>query len=229
MHKETTGLNRKTMLITTISLALVVSLSLAVYWYVWVQDVAKPSWVRSGTYVIYEQVFVWNGHTRIEYMTWNITRLQDAFADLHLVSHGVNVTQEHVESTFGEANFTINVFNREIANCSDPYYIGEKWPFWIETNVTIGSTIDIFYGTNVITKSQPIYVLGHQRDCWLVEYNWTLSSMKRWYDKSSGICLKIHVALNQQGIIVQITETAVASNIDLRVYEPGAFDGLKPA
>jgi len=207
--------NRKTVLITTISLVFVVSLALAVYGYIRFQEVAKSSWLRSGTYVVYEQFFVWNGHSGTEYMTWNITRRQDAFADLYLSSHGVNVTEGSVESTFGEADFTINVVNREIVDCSDPYYIGEKWPFWIETNVTIGSTINIFYGTNVITNSQPIYVLGQQRDCWVVEYNWTMSSMKRWYDKSSGICLKIHVILNQQGITMQITETAVASNIDL--------------
>jgi len=215
MHKETTDMNRKTVLMTSISLVFVVSLALAVYWYIRFQEVTKSSWLRSGTYVVYEQFFVWNGHSGTEYMTWNITRLQDAFADLYLISHGVNMTEGNVESTFGEANFTINVFDREIANCSDAYYIGEKWPFWIETNVTMGSTIDIFYGTNVITNSQLIYVLGQQRDCWVVEYNWTTSSMKRWYEKSSGICLKIHVILNHQGIRIQITETAVASNIDL--------------
>jgi len=208
-------MNRKTVLMTSISLVFVVSLALAVYWYIRFQEVTKSSWLRSGTYVVYEQFFAWNGHSGTEYMTWNITRLQDAFADLYLISHGVNMTEGNVESTFGEANFTINVFDREIANCSDAYYIGEKWPFWIETNVTMGSTIDIFYGTNVITNSQLIYVLGQQRDCWVVEYNWTTSSMKRWYEKSSGICLKIHVILNHQGIRIQITETAVASNIDL--------------
>jgi len=215
MHKETIGVNRKMVLITTISLVFVISLALVVYWYIRFRDVTKSSWLRSGTCVVYEQFFVWNGHSGTEYMTWNITGRQDAFADLYLISHGVNVTEGSVESTFGEANFTINVFNRGIVDCSDPYYIGEKWPFWIETNVTIGSAINIFYGTNVITNSQQIYVLGQQRDCWVVEYNWTMSSMKRWYDKSSGICLKIHVILNQEDITMQITETAVASNIDL--------------
>jgi len=215
MHKETIAVNRKTVLLTTISLVFAVFLSLGVYWYVWFQKVTKPTWLKSDAYVIYEQFFVWNGHSGIEYMIWNMTGLQDTFADLHLTSHGANVTEGNVETTSGEANFTINVFNREITSCSDPYYIGKKWPFWIETNVTIGSTLDILYGTNMITHSEQIHVLGRGRDCWVVQYNWTTSSMKRWYDKVSGICLKIHVTLNQQGITIQITETVVASNIDL--------------
>ena len=151
-------------------------------------------------------------------MTWNITKLTDDFADLHVTSHGVNVTEGDVVITLGEANWTINVVTREIVNSSDPNYIGERCPFWIETSVAIGSTVDILYGINIISKSEQINVLGQQRDCWVVEYNWTTTILKRWYDKSSGIVLKIHVILYRQDITIEITETVVSTNVDLRAH-----------
>ncbi len=95
--------------------------------------------------------------------------------------------------------------------------MGEKCPFWIEKDVTVGSTIDTFYGVNTISRSESIFVLGKQRDCWVVEYQWATSTMTRWYDKSSGIVLKIQVVLYRQDVTIQITETAVQCNIDLEL------------
>jgi hypothetical protein len=215
---ETMKMKRKMLLLIAAFLVIVVSLTLMVYFYMRFQDVANQSWLKSGTYMVYEQFFVWNGNTETDYMIWNVTELEGDFADLSLTSHGVNVTARSVELTLGEASFTIEVITGEVIDCSDPYsyYVGEKWPFWIGTNVTLGSTIDVWYGTNVIGKNETIYVLGKQRECWVAEYNWTTASMKRWYDKSSGICLKIHVVLHEQNVIIQITETAVLTNIDFQ-------------
>jgi hypothetical protein len=212
---ETMKMNRKILLLIAALLVIVVSLTLMVYFCMRFQDVANQSWLKLGTYMVYEQFFVWNGNTETDYMIWNVTELEGDFADVSLTSHGVNVTARSVELTLGEANFTIDVITGEVVNCSDPHYVEEKWPFWIERNVTIGSIIDIWYGINVISRNETIYVLGKQRDCWVVEYSWVSASMKRWFDKSSGICLKIHVVLHEQNAIIQITETAVLTNVDL--------------
>ena len=170
-----------------------------------------------STYMTYEQFFVWNGKSVVDYMMWNITCLRDGYVDLNLVSHGVNVTNGNVELTLGEANLTIDKASREVVNCSEiiGYYVGEKWPCWIETNVTFGSTIDIWYGANTISKDETIYVLGRKRDCWVIEYNWTSSYMQRWYDKASGLLLKIHNVLYRQGTTIVVTETAVMTNMNL--------------
>jgi len=209
-------MKRKTLVLIVVLVIIGVSLPFAAYLYTRFQEVAKPpSWLRLGAYMTYEQFFVWAGHNETEYMTWNITTLRDDRADLHLTSHGVNVTDGHVEITLGEANWTLNEATREIVDSSDANYIGKKCPFWIETDVTMGSVVDILYGVNVISKSEQIYVLGQQRDCWVVEYDWPTASMKRWYDKSSGTLLKVLVVLDRQGIRIETTETAVLTNIDL--------------
>lgn len=215
-------MNRKRLLLIA-GVLIIASLTL-VYLYTSFQEAAKPSWLKFGSYMTYEQLFAWNEHNQTEYMTWNMTKLAADFADLHLASHGVNVTEGDVVITLGEADWRINVVTREIVNSSDPNYIGERCPFWIKTDVTIGSTIDIFYGINSISKSELIYVLGQQRDCWVVEYNWPTASMKRWFDKSSGIVLKIYVVLHRQDIIIEITETAVSTNVDL--HAPSFLDWM---
>lgn len=211
---ETTSMNRKILLLIAVLLISGVSLTLGVYLHMWFEQVARPSWLKLGTCMTYEQFFIWVGHNETKYMTWNITKLRDDLADLHLISHGVNVTEEDVMTTLGEFDWTINLVTREIVNSSDPNSTGKKCPFWIETDVTIGSAVDTLYGISVISKSEPIYVFGQQRDCWVFEYDWATASMERWYDKSSGICLKIHVILYRQGITIEVTETAMLTNID---------------
>lgn len=196
-------------------LLICVSLPLGIFLFALFQETGRPSWLEFGSYMKYEQFFVWNGHNGTEYMIWNVTRLNEDSAVLHLISHGVNVTDGNVEPTLGDFNFTIDVATRETIDCSDISYIGEKWPFWIEKSVGLGSTIDIMYGTIVISRSEQIQVLGQQRDCWVVQYDWTVNSMTRWYDKSSGIVLKIRVVLHRQGFTIVITETAVQTNVDL--------------
>jgi len=209
------NMNRKILLLIATFLVIVVILVLTHYVYLRFQEVANHSWLKPGSYMLYEQFFIWNEQSKTDYMKWNITKLEDNLAALDLTSHGVNVTTGSVELTIGEVNLTMDTITREVVNCSDPYYVGEKWPFWIETNVTIGATIDIWYGTNVISKNETICVLGKQRDCWVVEYNWRSGSMKRWFDKSSGILLKIYNVLYRQGITIVVTATAVLTNIDL--------------
>jgi hypothetical protein len=150
-------------------------------------------------------------------MTWNITKLQDNFADLQLISYGVqvNASDNSVTMSVGEANWTLNVFDREIANSTDSSYVGYKCPFWTESNVGIGSTVGSIYGETTIIRNETINVLGQQRDCWVTQQNWPTSSMTRWYDKSTGIVLMIHVVLHQSGVTIDVTETGMQTNIDL--------------
>lgn len=208
-------MNRKTLLLIAALLIVGVSLAFAAYLYLQPPKLVKPLWLKTGAFMTYEQFFVWSGHNETRYMTWNTTWLRDDLADLGLISHGVNVTAGNVVITHDENNWTINAVTREIINSTNLSYIGEKWAFWIEPNVAVGSTIDIFYGISTISKSELISVLGMQRDCWIVEYNWSTASMKRWYDKSSGILLKVYVVLYRENVTIEITETTVLTNVDL--------------
>jgi hypothetical protein len=175
------------------------------------------SFAKIGQYMTYEQFFEWTGHNETTFMTWNITGLEAGLADLHLISYDLNVNASDNSAIMNavDENWTVYLSNREIVNSTDSSIIGLKCPFWIEKNVEIGSVIDTLYGQSTITRSDIINVLGQQRDCWVVEYDWPTSSMVRWYDKSTGIVLMIRVFRQQQNITIQSTETATQTNIVL--------------
>jgi len=213
--KKAMVMNRRMVLLIVASVIVIVSSTVGVYLLTRVQEATKPPWLKVGAFVTYEQFFVWTGNNATEYMTWNITRLENDYADLHLISHGVDTPGGNVIITTGEVNWTLNAATREILSASDSNYVGEKNPFWIEKVVTTGYTIDILYGANTISKSESVNVLGQQRDCWVVEYQWPTSTLKRWYDKPSGIVLKIQVVLYRQDLTIEITETALQTNVDL--------------
>jgi hypothetical protein len=208
-------MNKKRLLEIAALLVFLICLSFGVYYYLQLQDMVKPSWFALGAYVKYAQIFQWGENNATEYMTWNLTKVSDDSMDMHLFSHGVNLTGGNVVIVPGEADWTINAYTREITHSSDSGYVGKKCPFWIRENAKGGSTVDTLYGVGNIGISESISVLGLQRDCWILEYHWPTSSMKRWYDKPTGLCLKIQVTINQQGIAIDTTETAVLTNIGL--------------
>lgn len=208
-------LPRRWILAVTFVFIAALVLAAAFYWYNNLSSMEKPAWLELGSFMVYEQTIVWADHQQVENLTWRITKLEGVIADMNLVSHGIDTSSGNVVITSGEDNWTIDAISREILNSSDHNYDGEKSPFWIEKNVGVGSSVNTIYGMTAITGSESISVLGLQRDCWVVEYNWSTSTMKRWYDKPSGIVLRIQVALFRQDITVGIMETAIQTNIDL--------------
>ncbi len=207
---------RRRILAVALVLVAVSVLAVSIFWYSSLWSPRKPAWLELDSFMVYEQSIAWADHQQVENMSWKITKLEGNTANVNLVSHGVDTSSGNVVITAGEANWTINAISREILNSSDHHYDGEKCPFWIEKDVGVGSRVDTLYGMNTISSSESISVLGMQRDCWVVAYNWSTSAMKRWYDKSSGIVLKIQVVLYRQDITVEIVETAIQTNIDLQ-------------
>jgi|GEM_PF-2165637 len=176
------------------------------------------SFPNIGQYMTYEQFFEWTGHNETTLMTWNITGLQNGLANLQLSSYNVDVNASDNSAiiTVADDNWTVNLPNREIVNSTNnPQIIGNACPFWIEKNVTVGSLINTLYGQTTITGSQALNVLGQQRDCWIVQYEWPTSSMTRWYDKATGIVLLIQVVRQEQNTSILSNETATETNIIL--------------
>jgi len=208
-------MDRKRLLSITFFSILIVALTITIIYYMRVQEVSRPSWLKSGAFMSYEQIITYNGESYNESMSWNVTRLSGDSLDLYTMSHSVNTTGGDVVITPAEGNWTVNAFTREILVSSNSYDIGQKIPYWIPTNVREGSAVDTMYGAGRISGSETVFVFGHQRDCWVLEYSWPSKSMIRWYDKSSGACLKVYIILTRLDVTVEITQTAVATNIDL--------------
>jgi hypothetical protein len=110
-------MSRRLLWSSVVVLIVGISLPVGVYLYLRAQLTTKPSWLKQSALVTYEQFFSWAGHSQTENMTWNITGLRDDSADVHLISHGANITEGNVEITLGEVNFR---FSFRLHNSTNP-------------------------------------------------------------------------------------------------------------
>jgi hypothetical protein len=184
---------------------------------------AQSTWLTEGAYMTYEQVFVWSGHQQTESMTWLVTGLEAEDISLNVTSYTIDEALNVIPVS---SVFTINSNTREVVSSSETAMIRQKWPFWVETDVGIGSQVDTWFGVTTIGGSETVSILGQERSAWVVEYNWAYNTyMKRWYDKATSIALKIRVGLLRAGTPVEVTETAILTNINLppSVPDDGGF------
>jgi hypothetical protein len=175
---------------------------------------ARPSWITTGAYVKYDQMFSWSGGSQTEPMTWNITSLSGNIAGFQIDSYTYNVTNGQVNFFPGGDAWKVNTDNRNITESSTGV-TGLKNPFWIESGVGMGSTVDAYFGTTAsIQLPDTIGVLGRNIDCWKVSMNLgPTSTMQRWYDPATGIVLRIDTSTSRDGISMNVRELATASNI----------------
>jgi hypothetical protein len=200
----------------------IVVLVVSFAFYLMEQKVAESSWLVPNNFVVFEQNFTWDQHNATEYMYWNVTNVSGGVANIHLVSHGVNVSSDGAVSfPRTDIEVTINITNREVITLSDLSYYsemsqGSKWPFWIPNSMKVGDAVETMYGNSYISSNQTVEAMGKSRDCWLVAYTFGGgNSMNRFYDTISGLCLKIQTRMEQNNVTLNIIETAVQSNIDL--------------
>lgn len=84
---------------------------------------------------------------------------------------------------------TVNTTSRWVTDSYPEYRMGRSWYiYWIETPVTVGSTINWWKTTSKIVGDQVLHAVGHHLDCWIANttypyYDYDLS----YYDKLSGL------------------------------------------
>ena len=109
--------------------------------------------------------------------------------------------------------------NREVislSNQNSEMQVGSKWPFWIPVSLKDGDPVETMYGNGYISPGQTVDIMGVNRNCWLLSYAFSAgNNMDRFYDKATGICLDIQTHLFSDGISVNVTETAIQTNLKL--------------
>jgi hypothetical protein len=176
---------------------------------------ASPTWTVTGAYVKYNQAFSWSDRSQNETMFWNITGLSGSIADLQITSYSYNVTNGQVNFFPASDVWKVNTDNRNITESSTGV-TGLENPFWIESNAGMGSTVDAYFGTTAtIDQHETIGVLGRNIDCWKVSMSMGPQIMQRWYDPATGIVLRIDSSITRGGVIMNVRESAVASNIGM--------------
>jgi thermitase len=115
---------------------------------------------------------------------WNFTYLS------YISSYQLNVTisMKDVIDNYTQIGWlVVNVFTRMVEQDSGIYWSGMWFPGWIETNVTIGSTINLLWGNAAIVGNEVMYVGGRPSDCWEIQTETNGYAYSFWYDKASGL------------------------------------------
>ena len=97
---------------------------------------------------------------------WNLT--YDQYVSPYLIN--ITMWQEMMEHTYSYW-VIVNIMNREIKNIGGPFPVPKQWFFgWIETDIALGSTVNLLYSNATVVGSRIIEVDGYFVDCWELEY-----------------------------------------------------------
>lgn len=124
--------------------------------------------------------------------------------------HVINITHVVVRPLQPNGTFwcTADTTSRWITD-TDPYFWwNQTWYIpWIETNVTVGSTISWWTTTAEIVGSQTLYVVGRNIDCWVANASYHEFYDLSCYDKTSGL-LVMYQTFTQGQLFCDLTLTA---------------------
>lgn len=70
-------------------------------------------------------------------------------------------------------------------------WTGWWYPGWIETDINIGSTINLMDGTATVNGTRMLVVGPRAIDCWEIPYSMYGYPYTFWYDKASGLWIKM--------------------------------------
>lgn len=120
---------------------------------------------------------------------WNFTYLR------YISPYQINITMLMIDpSGYTQSGWMIvNTMNRMVERDSGIYWVGMWYPGWIETNVTIGSTINLLDSAVTIVDSEIILVGNRPIDCWKIQLEQYEYIYAFWYDKASGLWIGMEV------------------------------------
>ena len=82
----------------------------------------------------------------------------------------------------------VNTMNRFV---EEGVWAGLWYPGWIETDINIGSTINLMDGTATVNGTRMIVAGPRAIDCWEIPYSMYRFPYTFWYDKASGLWIKM--------------------------------------
>ena len=128
----------------------------------------------------------------------------------------------------------VNIMNRRVESgiLAGQWYLG-----WIETDITLGSTINLLDGTATVVGSRIIEVDGYHVDCWELQYyplilpiegqlvsSTLYHKVTFWYDKASGLW----IGMESTDYYYRMEVRLVATNIQIGKL-PVAFFTYSPS
>jgi len=129
----------------------------------------------------------------------------------YISSYQMNVTLQSTMSGSGGGNVTdwtvVNIMNRL---CENRVWENLWFPGMIETNIIIGSEVNILYDAAIVNASETLVVGTKIVDCWKLyqsymgyaQYTW-------WYDKVTGLWIRAELSYGSTYQIIMLGETNI--------------------
>jgi len=148
---------------------------------------------------------------------------EEVFVGLWNFTYFQYISPQHINITFWVKDFynysqtywmIVNIFNRIVEEDSGIYWAGMYYPGLIETNITIGSTINLLWNNVTITDSTVIIVNGLPIDCWEVLLHYYDYIYKFWYAKASGLWIGMKFSSPNSVGYLLLTETNIPTGFE---------------
>jgi len=107
----------------------------------------------------------------------------------------------------------VNIFTKMVERDSGIGWVGMWFPGWIETDVTIGSTVNLLWGSATVLDSRVVLINGLPIDCWQLEQDSYGYRYIFWYDKASG--LWIGLGMSMAGAVSYTYLLLAATNVSI--------------
>ncbi len=182
-----------------------------------------PDSLEEGSFAQYKQEFS-SGETYE--LRWEIVSLDGNSFEILLRSQGLvfNTTTKAFDITLGGGTLIVDRVSLEILNAYYPnstemsgYPVGERIAFWISDTVNETSLINSMYEKDRLpTLVGPLefICLPSARMCWMTENVYSTGNwMNRYYDRDTGIILKIETHLRTDAVEISVLETLNSTNI----------------
>ncbi len=144
----------------------------------------------------------------------------------HYVSpYLINVTMWQEFTGYTQTSWmVVNIMNRKIESSGPMVGFGQWFLGWIETDITLDSTVNLLTSTATVVGSKIIEINGYFVDCWELEYQDYYSGIRYifWYDKISGLLIGMEYG-GYPYYYYSINLTLAATNIPIGVLPVASF------
>ncbi len=120
----------------------------------------------------------------------------------------INVTMTSVTNGYNYTSWiVVSTIDRKVVAPSMPdetYY-----PYWIETNITIGSEVKLLDTVATVVDSEPVLVENRLVDCWKLSMLYYGYEYSLWVDKASGLMIRLEASVDEYVSGGMLTETNI--------------------
>jgi len=224
-------------MIRSLSLILICSLLLVnLTQYEALDQNSAPTFLEDGSFAQYKQEF---SSGEIYELRWEIASFDGSSFEISLRSHGLvfNTTAKTFDITPGGGTLIVDRGSLEILNAYYPngteiveYPVGERIAFWISETVNETSLINSMYETDrhpTLVGPLEFNCLPSARMCWMTENVYSSGNwMNRYYDRETGIILRIESHLRADTVEISVLETLNTTNIIPLIEAAAGIDSI---